>query len=360
MPSSAPRIENGRPTAPATGVALVTLAMCASPLAAQKTDVVTLQNGNEIIGEIKQLDRGRLEYSTDDMGTVNIEWDKIDMVTSVTTFEVELGSGERFFGTLPQGAPPGSIIVGAVDPDTLSMTSVVRITPMESSFVERLSGFVDVGFSYVLANRQTTLSGSGRVRYRGRRWGTTVEGSSYFQAQEQTETITRNDLSASLVRFIGERGWSALLFGSLEQNDELNLDLRSYLGVGGSRFAIRTNSSLLRISAGILLNRERFDDEVSTPGEDARFLSTEGVVQVEWAMFRLDSPKLDLLTTLNVFPSISDAGRVRGDADLRVEYEVISDFFLGVTVFVTGDSRPPSADATKRDFGSTISLGWSF
>jgi hypothetical protein len=109
-----------------------------------------------------------------------------------------------------------------------------------------------------------------------------------------------------------------------------------------------------------VLNGERFDDEITTPGEDARSVSTEGVVQVEWAMFRFDSPELDLLTTLNVFPSISDGGRVRGDADLRVQYEVISDFFLGVTVFATGDSRPPSADATRIDFGSTLTLGWSF
>jgi len=203
-----------RPIAAATGAALVTLAMCAWPVAAQKTDVVTLQNGNEITGEIKRLDRGRLEYSTDDMGTANIEWEHIQVLTSVSTFEFELDSGELFFGTLPEGAPPGSIIVGAVDPDTLSMTSIVRITPIEASFVERLSGFVDVGFSYTLANRETTLSGSGRVQYRSRRWETTVEGSSYFQAQEQIETITRNDLSVSLERFIGERGWSALLFGS--------------------------------------------------------------------------------------------------------------------------------------------------
>ena len=206
-----------RSIAQTSGAALVAFVMCASTVAAQKTDVVTLRNGDEITGEIKQLDRGRLQYSTDDMGTVNIEWDQIDVLTSVFTFEVELGSGERFFGTLPQGAPSGSITVGTVDPDTLLMTSIVRITPIEESFVERTSGFVDAGFSYTRANRETTLSGSGRVRYRGRRWASTVEGRSYFQAQEQIETTSRKDLTVSFERFIGERGWSALLFGSAEQ-----------------------------------------------------------------------------------------------------------------------------------------------
>jgi hypothetical protein len=334
--------------------------MWAQPVASQKTDVVTLQNGDRITGEIKRLDRGRLEYSTDDMGTLHIEWEEIDALTSVLTYEVELGSGERFFGSFPGDAPRGSILVGTVDADTLSMASIVRITPIEASFVERLSGFVDVGFSYTLANRETTLSASSRVRYRGRQWGGTAEGGSYFQAQEETETITRNDASVSFERFIGERGWSALFFASGEQNEELNLKLRNNIGGGASRWVIRSNTSQLRIGVGVLMNREQFDDDLTPVGGNATSFSAEGIVQVDWAMFRFNSPELDLLTTFKVFPSLSDAGRVRTDADLRVQYEVISDFFLGVTVFATLDSRPPSAEATRRDFGSTLTLGWSF
>jgi len=342
-------------------VFVLVVLLAAPPLHAQSTDdVVVLRNGDRFTGEIKRLDRGRLEYSTDDMGTLNIEWDKIDLIRSVFTFEVELGSGERFCGSFPGGAAAGTIIVGTVAADTLSMASIVRITPIQASFLERLSGFIDVGFSYTLAQRATTLSGSGRARYRGRRWGSTVEGSSYFQAQEETEAITRNDVSVFLERFIGERGWSALLFASGEQNEELNLRLRSTIGAGGSRWVIRSNTSHLRIAAGVVMNSERFDDEITRAEEDATSFSAEGIVRVEWAMFRFDSPKLELLTTVNVFPSVSDAGRVRTDADLRVQYEVISDFFLGLTVFATGDSRPPSADATRRDFGSTITFGWSF
>ena len=112
--------------APTAVAALLTLAMWTSPAAAQKTDVVTLQNGDRITGEIKRLDRGRLEYSTDDMGTLNIEWEEIDVLTSGLTYEVELGSGERFFGTFPPGAPAGGMLVGTVDADTLSMASIWR------------------------------------------------------------------------------------------------------------------------------------------------------------------------------------------------------------------------------------------
>ena len=56
----------------ATGGFVLLILAGAGPLHAQKTDVVTLENGDEITGEIKQLDRGKLEYGTDDMGTVEI------------------------------------------------------------------------------------------------------------------------------------------------------------------------------------------------------------------------------------------------------------------------------------------------
>jgi len=79
--------------APTAVAALLTLAMWTSPAAAQKTDVVTLQNGDRITGEIKRLDRGRLEYSTDDMGTLNIEWEEIDVLTSGLTYEAAAGPG---------------------------------------------------------------------------------------------------------------------------------------------------------------------------------------------------------------------------------------------------------------------------
>jgi hypothetical protein len=35
-----------------------------------RTDVVTLRNGDRITGEIMRLDRGRLEFKTDDVGVV--------------------------------------------------------------------------------------------------------------------------------------------------------------------------------------------------------------------------------------------------------------------------------------------------
>ena len=79
--------------------------MCAPAAAQGRTDVVTLGNGDRITGEVKRLERGRLEFETDDAGTLYLEWDNLLSVIAATrVFEVVTGDGRRFVGTLDGGA----------------------------------------------------------------------------------------------------------------------------------------------------------------------------------------------------------------------------------------------------------------
>ena len=66
--------------------------------AAVKTDVVVLRNGNTLTGEVEEVDRGRLTFKTDDMGTLAIEWDKVTSVKAAATFEVNDLSGGQYVG----------------------------------------------------------------------------------------------------------------------------------------------------------------------------------------------------------------------------------------------------------------------
>ncbi|KPK65125.1 MAG: hypothetical protein AMS21_05635, partial [Gemmatimonas sp. SG8_38_2] len=121
----------------------------AAPLAAQKTDTVTLYNGNRITGEIKELDHAKLKYSTDDMGTIYIEWNKIARLTSRAYFEVELEDGLRFYGTFGEPSRDGIVLVVLTEStaDTVDMALIVKITPIKATFWTRLDGNVDIGFT---------------------------------------------------------------------------------------------------------------------------------------------------------------------------------------------------------------------
>ena len=89
-------------------------------------------------------------------------------------------------------------------------------------------------------------------------------------------------------------------------------------------------------------------------------VSGEIVTQVDFSAFRYDSPKLDFSTTFAPYFSVTRLGRVRIDFEFRWTYEVFSDFNLGIRFRDSFDSEPPDAAATKNDYTTTFSIGWSW
>jgi hypothetical protein len=335
------------------GLVACVLAALALPLQAQKTDVVTLLNGDAITGEVKELQRGLLRYSTDDMGTIYVEWDRIARVTSRNYFEVELESGLKYFGTLDPPAEDGKVVVSLVVPDTLVLIEVVAITRIKATFWSRLSGFVDLGFSYAKANSNAQFTTAAEVKYRGRKWSGSLRGDSYFQRQEGSDGTSRNSLNFTVQRFLAQK-WALGGNARAEQNQELQLEGRYTIGAGGWRSAVQSNRLVLLISGGVQASSEKFTGGSPT-------LSAELTAGYEFSLFRFHNPKTDVTSTLDLFGSINDLGRFRFDFEVRAKYELFSDFHLGLTLFDKFDSRPGTEQGgSKNDFGTTLSIGYSF
>ncbi|HUL48580.1 MAG TPA: DUF481 domain-containing protein [Gemmatimonadales bacterium] len=324
----------------------------AAPAHAQKVDAVVLRNGDHMTGEIKKLDRASLTYSTDDMGTLAIEWDKIVQITSPRYFEVEDVDGARYYGTLGQGSDTGQVVVAVASfSDTLALAKIVRVSPIGRSFFARLDGYINVGFTLQRANDLRQLSVATSVQHRSRQARTELQSSTYFQDQSGIASTTRNSLSLTQQRPLKQR-WLVLGAGQLEQNDELDLDLRGLLTAGGGRYLVQNNRAQVLLGGGLTYTNERFVGSSATS-------NLEALVTFSGEYFRLDSPKSDLQATLSLYPSLTDPGRVRADFDARLSHEVLKDFTLGLTVFDRFDSRPP-VTASKNDFGVTFTAGWTF
>jgi hypothetical protein len=325
-----------------------------------KTDVVVLGNGDRITGEVKSLSRGKLDYSTDDAGRLSIEWVKVARMTSLHSFEVEVGSGAKYYGRLMAIEQDGSVAVAGSAVDTLSIPSVVRINTLNAGLLQRMKAYLDLGLTLAKANRATTFTSAGEAAYRGNKFGGTFNFDSYAQGQESAPTTTRNTVGLQVTRYLPKR-WSAVVLGQTEQNDELNLDLRvTGAGVLG-RMVVQSNSSEVAVGGGLAVARERFSpaDTASAAGEGAS-TSLEALIVALWNAFRFDSPKLDFSTSLYLYPSLSTPGRVRGESGTRLKYELLKDFNVGVSATYTFDSHPPEETATTSDFITSFTIGWTY
>jgi putative salt-induced outer membrane protein YdiY len=337
------------------GLALTLVLALPAPARADKTDIVQMRNGDRVTCEIKNLERGQLKVSTDSMGTVYIEWKDIARVTSKELYVIELEDGTRVNGTLAEAAGDHELLVRDDDGSrALDMATVVWMDPLklDAVVIKRWDGSVSAGFDTTKANKDTSLSASFDARRRAEEFLLNFSGSVYSRSQENAEDNLRATFSAVYKGLLEDRWfWAGL--GSIERNDELDIDLRTIGGVGYGRFLVQSGRSLWAATGGLVVVNEQ---PAGTPDGDTNL---EALLSTEFEFFTYDTPKTTLTTGLTLYPSITDAGRWRSDFNIALRQEIITDLFVELEVYDSYDSKPPE-DGTKNDYGVVTSLGYTF
>ncbi|MGE5276591.1 MAG: DUF481 domain-containing protein [Acidobacteriota bacterium] len=320
---------------------------------AQKTDVVVLLNGDHITGEIKSYDEGRLAFNTSAAGWLSIKWNNILSITSSKLIDVETIDGVHHYGTLAPSDPPGRLRIGS-GPEgvTVSFFDVYDLAPVFRKFWQRWEGSLDLGFNYTQSSNLVQFNLSSDATYRMRTHQVVANFSSFFSRQEGVTAAERGSFALYYDRFLGNR-WIAEAGIGLGRNIELGLKLRAGIGVAGGRNIVQGNQKLLTVFAGIIANREQ-------PVDGEGKYNAEATVGARYSYFMYDFPKLTVSASVQTYPSLTEGGRVRLEASASVKREIVSDFYLALSVFDSFDSRDPSTGLSKNDWGPTLSLGWKF
>lgn len=350
------RAPHGRPRSrPLLVLACLAAAAASPPALADKTDVIHLRNGDRLTGEIKNVQRGRLQLSTDSMGTVYIEWKDITRVTSPETYVIELQDGTRLDGSFEATDKDNRLLLAYRGEERyVDMQDVVFVDPLKLDVnrLKRWDGSVSAGFDATKANNDTSLSATFNARRRAEDFLLNLNGSVFSRSQDGVEDSLRANFGA-VYRGLLEKRWFWAGVGLVERNDELGIDLRSLGGAGYGRYLMQTGRTLWSATGGLaVVNEQRAGDE------DAE-TNVEGFLNTEFEYFTYDSPKTTLTTSLTLFPSVTDSGRIRGNFELALRRELITDLFLEISFYDSYDSRPP-AEGEKNDYGIVTSVGYTF
>jgi len=333
---------------------LLTLLLLNTQLFAQKTDVVTLLNGDKITGEVKYLRVGILTYSTDNMETVSIQWNKIKSISTQNYFEVEIADGRVFFGSIAPSDNEGMMTVKGVTLDhNLFMKYIVRINRIKESFWDILDGYIKFGFSFTKASQIGQISLGGNAKYRTKINVSELSLNSVITTTEKEATSSKNDLSFSYQHNL-EQEWFAAGIASLQENSELGIKLRTSLGGGIGNNFIQSQNQWLYTLAGLSINRE-----VKTDQTEATF-NVEGLINAQYQLFKYDHPKANLLTYIYVFPSLSDLGRYRFNYNAQLSWEIFIDFYWDLTFYYEYDNEPQSENSSQSDYRIDTSIKFEF
>jgi hypothetical protein len=320
---------------------------------AEKTDIVYLKNGDRVTGEVKSLDRGILEFSTDHMGTIYIEWSDIQEIISRTGQAVELTNGQRFYGPLAKPGDQEMMLVNTEQGTVgLSTADVISMYPVEAGFWDRLDISASLGFSWDKGSSVGKYNVGMDAEFRDPRFITQVSFSSEVTSQEGRDDTSRAFFDANHLVFRQQKRYHAI-FGNVESNDELGIDLRVLVGVGYGAMPIRSQRNRFAIGAGLAINHE-------LPVGEASETNLEAVGGISYNYFKYSSPERSFDSKLQVFPSLTDAGRWRAAFVTDFSLELIADLFWKLDFYASYDSDPISVEGASSDYGINSSLGYKF
>jgi hypothetical protein len=321
---------------------------------AAHTDVVTFKNGDKLTGEVKTLNRGRLTFKNDPVGTIFIQWDEIAYLSVDQDIQVETQNGARYFGHILLGDEEFQIVVDRPSgPEVIDASRVISMNPIDQHGLRDIDLDVSLGYNFTKASNITQFSFDMDAQYRTRQRILFAEMSSSLSDSTGNETSERQTLNLNYTRLRANR-WLNDGGLSFEHNDELGINLRTSLSAGGGRILVQSNHSNFILTGGLKATRENINLQV----EEVDSLESYGMLSWEW--FRYDTPELDWSTNLEIIPSLTESGRVRSEFDATLKWEIVADLYWRLSYFFSYDNQPQATSDVSEDFGVTTSIGYSF
>jgi hypothetical protein len=330
------------------------LLLASSSVFAERTAEVVLYNGNTITGEVKSLQQGKLKFKTDKAGTIYIEWEFVNSVSSTNFFEVEDQLGVHYYGMLAPGPEAKKLtVIGPTETVILDMDRVITIMPIKQTFWGRVDGSLNVGASFTSADSILQYSIESDATYRVRKFSAKVALSLIETRQDARDTTFKDSLDFTYTRYRKNRYFGSG-FVSFDRSSELGIDFRTELGGAFGRSFIQSARTRLAGAMGLMVSRE-------TPiGEEPSSTSYSALIRGQYHFFLYNYPKTDILVDLGVIPSISEWPRVRLEFNAALMREIVTDFTVNFSVYDSYDSDPPGDAIANHDFGVILSIGWTF
>lgn len=316
-----------------------------------QNDTLRFADEEGVIGEFKMLKNGvvtfKTSYSDSDF---KIEWLKVNEVSSDRTFRFIIRNGERYYGTFSGGINNGITII-----DNLQGTIIVKLDDLvyiehidEGRFLDVMTLNLDFGYSYTKTSNLNQLNGSLLAAYVTNVWGFTASTSTVQSSQTDVTPTKRVTANVGLKLFLKRS-----IYGGLDadyfSNNEQNLNLRSNYKIVIGNYFIRTNKQYLNSNIGLSYSFENYADTL----EDRRGL--EGNFTVEYDLFNISD--LDFYTSITMYPSLSELGRLRTVIKSNIKYDLPRDFYIKVGLDYNYDTKPVEG-AIPEDFVFTAGVGW--
>jgi hypothetical protein len=343
-------------------VILAIALLFALPLFARdKTDVIVMNNGDRLTGEIKGLDAGVLYVSLDYMlSTSSVQWAMVSHIESNQMFIVKSEDGSVYSGTLLSaervaGRPIHiEVLEAPKEPVLIEKSQVVQMTQTSNEFWRRFNGSFSSGLIYSKGNQSTQYQLSSLIEYPRELWAARAGVSSTLSSNTGSTVSTRNSVSLGGFRLSRWNNWFYSGIGNFLQSSSQDIRLQSNIGMGIGRYLKNTNRATIWVLGGLAWQNTKYSQPVQsqTPQNVAAAMSSAHV-----QLFKFK--KTNLTIDAFAFPALSQPGRVYFNTDAAYYVKLFGSVDWNISFYGNWDNQPPS-HLSGSDYGTSSGITYTF
>jgi len=324
-------------------------------LAQNRKDTIFFLNGSRVIGEVDKINLGVLNFDPDDANDITVQLQKLKTIAAVRTiFRIETTNHQVYFGRLvPHDSSQMVWIAQAHDSIAINIREISFLYAYKSRFLQRFSGSMGAGFSYTKSSSFGQLNFNGKLNYVTRKDEISLSTAGIYSITDSSFVQDRQDASLKYNLYFSPT-WFATTFLAYQHNLELGLQRRWQEGLGIGNKYITSRHVYAWARTGLVLNQEKNIENVSTG------TLTELFGQLEFNFFRFTKPEVHFIFEESFYYGLTQAGRIRNDADVTLIWEIFKDFDLNISVYTNFDNQPPGGEGKTTDFGATLGLSFTF
>ena len=316
-------------------------------------DTLILVNNDMMVGEFKRMDKSvvifKTKYSEKDF---LIKWHRVKEIHSDRFFIVVMSDGKRVSSTLnsKKGKSRSVLLDSGIYTTEESLDDIVFLEPIGKNFLSRLTVDLDIGITITKTNNLRQLTSSLSSKYTTNKWTASASFKNVLSRQDSVADVNRMDGNIGVLYFL-PNDWYTQIIAIYLSNDEQRLALRSTYRGGLGYFFVHNSNMYIGAMGGLAYTTENYTNETDVRNSSEAYFGL--------SFNKYDIGDLSLLSSIVLYPSISENGRYRTDFNFDMKYDLPLDFFIKMSLTYNYDNQPIEG-ASKQDYVFTTSFGWEF
>ena len=320
----------------------------------QTKDTIYLKNKSIIIGELRSIKLGRVEFKGDNVGTLQIKNDNVLTISARSQhYRMETIQKLSFTGNIQPATTPGNIIINTqMGEKEIPLADIAYLYNFSSSWISRMKGEFGVGYTYTKSSKIGRLNVNAKMTYRSPNTETQLYGDLIKTQDSITSYRDRENLNADF-KYYFNGAWFAGSIIKYQRNRELGLLSRWQEGIGGGYNLLSSTHQRWILISGLALNQEKNYQLVSKTTQ-------EWILQNSYQFFSFSQPNISLSFQQGIYISLSQQGRWRHDIDVKFSYEPLKDFNINLNYYYNFDKISPSTGKSLTDVGFVMGVSYQF